>query len=184
MSQPDFADMPIEELVPAACAKIQDFPKEGILFYDVTTLFADPVAFRRCVDELTDRFAGRFDIVAGVEARGFLMAAAMAYKAGTGVMTVRKAGKLPRDTFTKEYQLEYGSAAIEIHKEDIPAGTRVLIVDDLLATGGTLAAAVHLMHQAKLEVAGVGVFLELEGLGGREAIGSGLRVESLAVASE
>lgn len=177
-------DLPIAELVPAACAKIPDFPKPGILFYDVTTLFADPQAFRRCVDELADRFAGEFDIVAGVEARGFLIASAIAYKAGTGVMTVRKAGKLPRDTYTKDYELEYGSAAIEIHKDDIPAGTRVLIVDDLLATGGTLAAAVNLMHQASLTVAGVGAFLELDGLGGREAIGADHRVESLAVVSE
>ncbi len=98
-------------------------------------------------------------------------------------MTVRKAGKLPRDTFTKEYELEYGSAAIEIHRDDIAAGTRVLLVDDLLATGGTLSAAVNLMGQAKLEVAGVGVFLELAGLGGREAIGLP-RVEALATVFE
>ncbi|MDO4917708.1 MAG: adenine phosphoribosyltransferase [Rothia sp. (in: high G+C Gram-positive bacteria)] len=175
--------LPIEEMVPAACAQIRDYPNPGILFYDVTTLFANAEAFRRCIDELADRFEGTFDIVAGVEARGFLMASAIAYKAGTGVMTVRKAGKLPRDTYMREYQLEYGSAAIEIHKDDFEPGTRVLIVDDLLATGGTLAAAVHLMHQASLEVAGVGVFLELEGMGGREAIDAA-HIESLAVVSE
>lgn len=183
MIKPVDSNLPIEKMVPAACAQIQDFPKPGILFYDVTTLFANPEVFKRCIDELDDRFEGQFDIVAGVEARGFLIAAAIAYKAGTGVMTVRKAGKLPRDTYTKEYELEYGSAAIEIHKEDIPAGTRVLIVDDLLATGGTLAAAVNLMEQASLEVAGVGVFLELDGLGGREAIGPH-RTETLSVVSE
>ena len=183
MISSDLQNLSIRDAVPAACAQIQDFPKPGILFYDVTTLFANPQVFRRCIDELTEHFAGTFDIVAGVEARGFLLASAIAYSAGTGVMTVRKAGKLPRDTYTKEYELEYGSAAIEIHRDDIPAGTRVLIVDDLLATGGTLAAAVNLMDQAQLKVAGVGVLLELEGLGGREAIGPHL-VESLSIVSE
>ncbi|MDO4252898.1 MAG: adenine phosphoribosyltransferase [Rothia sp. (in: high G+C Gram-positive bacteria)] len=183
MIKPVCLDLPLAQLVPAACAQIQDFPRPGILFYDVTTLFAQPQVFKRCIDELADRFSGRFDIVAGVEARGFLIAAALAYRAGTGVMTVRKAGKLPRDTFSKEYELEYGSAAIEIHRDDIAAGTRVLLVDDLLATGGTLSAAVNLMGQAKLEVAGVGVFLELAGLGGREAIGLP-RVEALATVFE
>lgn len=98
-------------------------------------------------------------------------------------MTVRKASKLPRDTYTKDYELEYGSAAIEIHRDDIPAGTRVLIVDDLLATGGTLAAAVNLMGQASLAVAGVGVLLEIDGLGGREAL-AGQRIETLSTVSE
>lgn len=177
------AELPVEQMVPAACAQIHNFPKPGILFYDVTTLFANPQVFRRCIDELADRFAGEFDIVAGVEARGFLIASAIAYKAGTGVMTVRKAGKLPRDTYTKDYELEYGSAAIEIHRDDIPAGTRVLIVDDLLATGGTLAAAVNLMGQASLTVAGVGVLLEIDGLGGREAL-AGQRIETLSTVSE
>ncbi|MFW0108185.1 adenine phosphoribosyltransferase [Rothia sp. P6271] len=183
MHQNVSADMPIDELIPAACAQIPDYPKEGILFYDVTTLFAHPEVFKRSIDELVHRFKGTFDIVAGVEARGFLMASAIAYAAGTGVMTVRKAGKLPRDTFTKEYELEYGSAAIEIHRDDIPAGTRVLIVDDLLATGGTLAAAAFLMEQAQLKVAGIGVLLELDGLGGREAIGN-YTIEALSTVTE
>lgn len=183
MIKPVDSALPLEEQIPAACAQIQDYPKEGILFYDVTTLFANPEVFRRAIDELAARFEGQFDIVAGVEARGFLMASALAYIAGTGVMTVRKAGKLPRDTYMKEYELEYGLAAIEIHKEDIPAGTRVLLVDDLLATGGTLEAATHLMKMADLEVAGIGVLLELDGLGGRELL-AGNRVEALALVSE
>ncbi|MBM7051240.1 adenine phosphoribosyltransferase [Rothia sp. ZJ932] len=170
-------------MVPAACAQIQDFPHEGILFYDVTTLFANPVVFARSIDALAECFEGTFDIVAGVEARGFLMAAALAYKTGTGVMTVRKAGKLPRDTFQAEYTLEYGTAAIEIHKEDVPAGTRVLILDDILATGGTVEAAVSLMEQASLDVTGIGFLLELDGLGGRAKMG-GHRVEALALVSE
>lgn len=182
MTSANLHKLSIQDAVPAACEQIQDYPKAGILFYDVTTLFADAEVFRRCIDELAERFEGTFDIVAGVEARGFLMAAAIAYKVGTGVMTVRKAGKLPRDTYMREYQLEYGSAAIEIHRNDFAEGTRVLIVDDLLATGGTLAAAVHLMAQAKLEIAGVGALLELEGLGGREAIGNH-RIETLSAVS-
>lgn len=183
MIKPVDSSLPLSEQIPAACAQIPDFPKEGILFYDVTTLFANPQVFRASMEELTQRFEGQFDIVAGVEARGFLMASAIAYIAGTGVMTVRKAGKLPRDTYLKEYALEYGSAAIEIHKDDIAPGTRVLIVDDLLATGGTLEAATHLMKMADLEVAGIGVLLELDGLGGRELL-DGNRVEALALVSE
>lgn len=183
MIKPVDSSLPLEEQIPAACAQIQDYPKEGILFYDVTTLFANPQVFRASMEELAQRFEGQFDIVAGVEARGFLMASAIAYIAGTGVMTVRKAGKLPRDTYMKEYSLEYGQAAIEIHKDDIPAGSRVLIVDDLLATGGTLEAAAHLMEMADLKVAGIGVLLELEGLGGREIL-AGHCLEALSLVAE
>lgn len=177
------SSLPLSQRIPAACAQIPDYPHEGILFYDVTTLFADAEVFRAAMEELAQRFEGQFDIVAGVEARGFLMASAIAYIAGTGVMTVRKAGKLPRDTYMKEYSLEYGQAAIEIHKDDIPPGSRVLLVDDLLATGGTLEAATHLMKMAQLEVAGIGVLLELEGLGGRELL-AGHRLEALSLVSE
>lgn len=183
MIKPVDSSLPLEKQIPAACAQIQDFPHEGILFYDVTTLFANPEVFRRSIDELADRFEGTYDIVAGVEARGFLMAAALAYKTGKGVMTVRKAGKLPRDTFQQEYTLEYGTAAIEIHKEDFEPGTRVLILDDILATGGTVEAAVSLIGQANLEVAGIGFLLELDGLGGRARL-EGQRVESLALVAE
>lgn len=173
----------LAELIPASCTQIPNYPHPGILFYDLTTLFANPQVFHASMEELVRRFEGQFDIVAGVEARGFLMASAIAYIAGTGVMTVRKAGKLPRDTYMKEYSLEYGQAAIEIHKDDIPAGSRVLIVDDLLATGGTLEAATHLMEMADLKVAGIGVLLEVEGLGGREIL-AGHRLEALSMVAE
>ena len=170
---------PIEQLIPAACATIPNYPHEGILFYDVTTLFANAEVFKACIDELATRFEGQFDVVAGVEARGFLLASALAYATGTGIMTVRKAGKLPRE----KYALEYGSAAIEIHCNDFAPGTRVLLLDDLLATGGTLVAAAKLVERANLKVAGVGALLELEGLGGREAL-DGYRLETLSLVSE
>ena len=174
---------PIEQLIPAACATIPNYPHEGILFYGVTTLFANAEVFKACIDELAARFEGQFDVAAGVEARGFLLASALAYATGTGIMTVRKAGKLPRETYREEYALEYGSAAIEIHCNDFAPGTRVLLLDDLLATGGTLVAAAKLVERANLKVAGVGALLELEGLGGREAL-DGYRLEMLSLVSE
>ena len=183
MSVPASEATPIEQRIPAACATIQDYPHEGILFYDVTTLFANPEVFKACIDELAHRFEGEFDVVAGVEARGFLLASALAYATGKGIMTIRKAGKLPRETYREEYALEYGTAAVEIHCSDFAPGTRVLILDDILATGGTLEAAVKLVERAKLKVAGVAALLELEGLGGRDAL-AGYRVETLSLVSE
>ena len=174
---------PIEQLIPAACDTIPNYPHEGILFYDVTTLFANAEVFKACIDELATRFGGQFDVVAGVEARGFLLASALACATGTGIMTVRKAGKLPRETYREEYALEYGSAAIEIHCNDFAPGTRVLLLDDLLATGGTLVSTAKLVERANLKVAGVGALLELDGLGGREAL-DGYRLETLSLVSE
>ena len=173
----------IQELIPAACATIQDYPHRGILFYDVTTLFANAEVFKAAIDEIAQLFAGTFDIVAGVEARGFLMASALAYATGKGIMTVRKAGKLPRETYREEYELEYGTAALEIHCHDFAPGTRVLLLDDILATGGTLEAAAKLIERANLRVAGIGALLELKGLGGREVLHQ-YRVETLSVVSE
>ena len=183
VSVPASEATPIEQRIPAACATIQDYPHEGILFYDVTTLFANPEVFKACIDELAHRFEGEFDVVAGVEARGFLLASALAYATGKGIMTIRKAGKLPRETYREEYALEYGTAAVEIHCSDFAPGTRVLILDDILATGGTLEAAVKLVERAKLKVAGVAALLELDGLGGRDAL-AGYRVETLSLVSE
>ena len=183
MSVPASEATPIEQRIPAACATIQDYPHEGILFYDVTTLFANPEVFKACIDELAHRFEGEFDVVAGVEARGFLLASALAYATGKGIMTIRKAGKLPRETYREEYALEYGTAAVEIHCSDFAPGTRVLILDDILATGGTPEAAVKLVERAKLKVAGVAALLELDGLGGRDAL-AGYRVETLSLVSE
>ncbi|GAB2758841.1 adenine phosphoribosyltransferase [Sinomonas soli] len=168
----------VGELLDRLCATVPDYPKPGIIFKDLTPAFADPQGLRAIVDAIVAPFVGQFDLVAGIEARGFLLAAAAAYATGTGVLTVRKAGKLPRETFLEEYALEYGTAALEVHTTDIPPGARVLVLDDVLATGGTVGAAVRLVGRCGGDVVGVGVVLELEGLGGREAL-AGHRVHSL-----
>ncbi|WP_416348819.1 adenine phosphoribosyltransferase [Microbacterium sp. STN6] len=152
-------------------ATIPDFPEPGILFRDLAPVFADAPAFRAITDELLERFEGRFDAVAGVEARGFVLAAAAAYASGTGLVIIRKPGKLPGNVLTERYDLEYGSAELQLEPGHLPAGSRVLILDDVLATGGTLAAAAHLTERAGYAVAGFGVVLELEGLGGRGRLG-------------
>ncbi|WP_449374641.1 adenine phosphoribosyltransferase [Arthrobacter psychrolactophilus] len=149
------------------CATVEDYPSEGIVFKDLTPVFADGPAFKTMVDAIVNAFDGSFDAVAGIEARGFLLAAAAAYATETGVITIRKAGKLPREVFAESYALEYGEATLELHKEDVPAGTRVLILDDVLATGGTIGAAAALLERSGAVVAGVGVVLEIEGLPGR-----------------
>lgn len=148
----------------------QDFPQPGILFRDIAPLLADAQAFRATIDALIEPFAGQFDLVAGVEARGFVLAGAAAAIAGTGVLPIRKAGKTPQPAAQMTYDLEYGTATIEVGA-DIPAGARVLVVDDVLATGGTLHAAHGLVEQLGGIVAGTGVLLEIEGLGGRAALG-------------
>lgn len=162
------------------CAIVPDYPQEGVSFKDLTPVFADPTGLKRIVDELVERFAGQFDIVAGLEARGFVLAAAAAYATGTGMLTIRKAGKLPREVFRDDYTLEYGTASLEIHKDEIPAGTRVLILDDVLATGGTVGSAARLIELAGGVVAGVGVVLELADLGGRGSL-RGRHIESLQI---
>lgn len=171
-------DETVEARINRLCATVPDYPKPGITFRDLTPVFADGDTLRAVVDALIEPFEGQFDAVAGVEARGFLLAAAAAYASGTGVITVRKAGKLPRAVYTESYDLEYGKAALELHQDDIPAGCRVLILDDVLATGGTLAAASRLFARAEVNVAGYGVVLELGELHGRAAL-AGHRVRSL-----
>lgn len=148
---------------------IPDYPSPGIQFRDITPLLADAAALRAVIDALIAPFAGTFDVVAGVEARGFLLAAAAAIAADTGVVPVRKAGKLPRPAAAVVYALEYGHATIEVH-DDLPRGTRVLLVDDVLATGGTLAAAHGLFAAVGARVTGTAVLLELEALGGRQVL--------------
>ncbi|MEN2745928.1 adenine phosphoribosyltransferase [Sinomonas halotolerans] len=160
------------------CATVPDYPQPGVSFKDLTPVFADAGALRAVVDAVIEPFAGTFDLVAGVEARGFLLAGAAAYATGTGMLTVRKAGKLPRTVYAEDYALEYGTATLEVHTTDIPAGARVLILDDVLATGGTVGAAARLVERCGARVAGVGVVLELEGLGGRGAL-AGRHVHSL-----
>jgi adenine phosphoribosyltransferase len=149
---------------------IPDYPRAGILFSDITPLMADAAALRTTIDALIAPFAGSFDVVAGVEARGFLLAGAVAIAAGVGLVPVRKAGKLPRPAASVSYTLEYAEATIEVH-DDLAPGTRVLLVDDVLATGGTLVAAQRLFAELGQIVVGTAVMLELEALGGRALVG-------------
>lgn len=141
-----------------------------MLFRDITPLLADADALRATTEAIIEPFAGQFDVIAGIEARGFLIAGAAAIAAGTGLIPIRKSGKLPRPAASVDYVLEYGTATIEMH-DDLPAGSRVLLIDDVLATGGTLAAGRELIERLGSEVAGISVLFEIDGLGGRDAIG-------------
>ncbi|WP_353826391.1 adenine phosphoribosyltransferase [Agromyces sp. SYSU T0242] len=169
----------VRDLVESRLAMIPDFPEPGVVFRDLTPVFADGPAFHALSEALTAPFSGRFDHLAGLEARGFLLAGAASALCGAGVLPVRKAGKLPRTTIREEYALEYGTAAFEVHEGELPAGSRVLIVDDVLATGGTVEAAARLIERAGWQVAGVTVAIELEALGGRARIGDAYEVRSL-----
>lgn len=150
---------------------IPDFPKAGILFKDITPVLADPHALREIVDALTLR-AGEMqpDLIVGIESRGFLFGAPMAYNLGVGLTPVRKVGKLPYETISHEYTLEYGTSTLEMHVDAVQPGQRVVIVDDLLATGGTAAAAGHLVEQLGGTVAGYCFMVELAFLAGRERL--------------
>ncbi len=169
---------PVQTPDPAALARaesliavIPDYPQPGILFRDIMPLLADAAALRVTIDALIEPFAGTYDVVAGIEARGFLLAGAAAMTAGVGLIPIRKAGKLPRPAASVSYALEYGTAEIEAH-DDMPHGSRVLLLDDVLATGGTIAAARTLVERLGGSVAGTAVLLELDGLGGRAVAGS------------
>ncbi len=147
---------------------VPDFPKAGILFYDVTTLLRDAEGFRLAIDALATPHVGKgIDLVVGVESRGFILGAAVADRLGAGFVPVRKVGKLPGRTIRATYELEYGTDSLEMHDDAIAAGQRVLIVDDLLATGGTAKATVDLVQQGGGSVVGVSVLIELVELGGR-----------------
>ncbi|UCG52978.1 MAG: adenine phosphoribosyltransferase [Candidatus Latescibacterota bacterium] len=147
---------------------IPDFPKPGILFRDITPLLLDPKAYRQTVDILRNRYEDqKIDKIVAVESRGFLFASPIAYQLGAGFIPLRKPGKLPYETIKESYALEYGEAALEIHKDAIQQGDRVLILDDLLATGGTAAAAVSLVKRLGGEVVEVCFLIELKPLGGR-----------------
>ena len=149
---------------------IPDYPSPGILFRDITLLLSDAAALRATTEALVAPFAGTFDVVAGVEARGFTLAGAAAITAGVGFVPIRKAGKLPRPAASVDYALEYGTARIEMH-DDQPAGTRILLIDDVLATGGTLAAGREIIEHLGYTVAGISVLFEIDALGGRDRIG-------------
>jgi adenine phosphoribosyltransferase len=157
----------VATLVAARVRDVPDFPTPGVLFRDLSPLLADPAAFGAVADLIAGRHRGAADLVAGLEARGFLLAGAVGYAAGLGVVLVRKAGKLPAPTVGASYVLEYGEATIEVPAAAFAAARRVLLVDDVLATGGTLLAAVDLVRRAGGEVAGVSVILDLAALGGR-----------------
>ncbi|MFG2950048.1 adenine phosphoribosyltransferase [Streptomyces adustus] len=162
---------------------VEDYPEQGVMFKDITPLLADPVAFTALTETLAEiaRRTGATKIV-GLEARGFILGAPVAVSAGVGFIPVRKAGKLPGATLSQSYDLEYGSAEIEVHAEDLSAQDRVLIVDDVLATGGTAEAAIQLVRRAGAEVAGAAVLMELGFLAGRprlEAALDGAPLEAL-----
>jgi adenine phosphoribosyltransferase len=160
---------------------IPDYPKPGIMFRDITTLLGDARAFRRAVDELVQPFAGaKIDKVAGVEARGFIMGGAVAHQLSAGFIPLRKRGKLPHKTIAVEYALEYGVDAIEMHVDAFVAGERVMLVDDLIATGGTAEAAINLLRQGGAEVVAAGFVIDLPELGGADRIRAmGVPVSSL-----
>ena len=158
---------------------VPDFPKPGIVFKDITTLTKDPAGLRATVDAMADRYAdANVDLVVGIESHGFVFGAAVAYRMGVGFVPARKPGKLPAETVRAEYKLEYGSDAIEIHRDAISRGQRVLIVDDLLATGGTAAAAAELVEELGGEIVAFAFLIDLTFLNGRDKLG-GYEVFSL-----
>jgi adenine phosphoribosyltransferase len=167
--------MDIKDLV----RTIPNYPKDGIMFRDITTLLEHPVGFRRSVDELVQPFAGSdLTRVAGIEARGFILGGAVAHQLSVGFVAVRKKGKLPWQTISIEYELEYGTDEVEIHIDSVEPGDRILIIDDLIATGGTAAAATQLVRDAGGKVAGASFIVDLPDLGGRarlEAMGVEVR---------
>jgi adenine phosphoribosyltransferase len=150
---------------------IQDFPKKGILFKDITTLLKDPRAFRQSIDQLTELVrVHRPDVVIGMESRGFIFAAPIAYLLQAGFVPVRKLGKLPGEVISTEYDLEYGTNTLELHLDAVGRGARVLIVDDLLATGGTVSATIELVERLEGEVVAVAFLVELTALKGRDRL--------------
>ncbi|HFQ81547.1 MAG TPA: adenine phosphoribosyltransferase [Desulfobacterales bacterium] len=157
--------MPIKSLI----RSIPDYPKKGIMFRDITTLIKEPVGFRLVIDNLTQRYINGevdYDIIVGIEARGFIMGGALSYTLGKGFAPIRKAGKLPADVYSQEYALEYGTDSIEIHQDALKAGARVLLVDDLLATGGTALAAAALVEKLGATVAEMAFIVNLPDVGG------------------
>ncbi len=153
--------------------EVPDFPKKGILFYDITTLLRDKTGFAQLIDLFSEHYIGKnIDLILGMEARGFIFGPALAYRLNAGFVPVRKPGKLPAATCRVEYELEYGSNALEMHKDAIEQGQRVLIVDDLLATGGTAEATAKLAKSLGAEIAGLAFVIELDFLKGRQRLGA------------
>lgn len=168
------------ELVKDKIRAIKDFPVEGIVFRDITTAIKDKEAFREMINFLTEKFIDKgIDYVAVVESRGFIFGSALAYNINAGCVLIRKPGKLPADTISEEYSLEYGTDKLEIHKDAIEEGKKVVVIDDLLATGGTVGAACKLLTKAGADVKAVAFIIELPELGGRKNLPSDVEVISM-----
>jgi adenine phosphoribosyltransferase len=169
MHQPQIDCDSLKQLV----REVPDFPKPGILFYDITTLLKDKLGFAKLIDSLTEYYINKdIDLVIGIEARGFIFGPALAYRLNAGFVPVRKPKKLPAETVRWTYELEYGSDTLEIHKDAIAPGQRIIIVDDLLATGGTAKATAELASSLGGEICGLGFAIELDFLKGREKLGN------------
>lgn len=154
---------------------VPDYPKKGIMFRDITTLIKDPVGFRLVIDNLTQRYIEgnvKFDVIVGIESRGFIIGGALAYTLGKGFVPIRKKGKLPAEKISHEYELEYGTDIIEIHKDAIKKGTKVLLIDDLLATGGTALASAALIEKLGGAVSEMAFIVDLPDVGGRKKLES------------
>ncbi len=173
--------MPTKKTVQDYIRTIVDFPHEGIMFRDVTTLFAEPRGFRMAVDQLLHPYAGEeIDAVVGLEARGFILGGAIAHQLSTGFVPIRKKGKLPGATLSEAYTLEYGEAIVEIHDDALKPGQRVLLVDDLLATGGTAEAGIKLVERLGAQIMGCAFVIDLPDLGGRAKLEAmGMEVHAL-----
>lgn len=169
----------VEEILRERIRSIPDYPKKGVVFRDITPMLKDANAFSACVDELVKRFSGeKIDYVVGIEARGFIIGAAIAHTMHIGFVPIRKKGKLPYKKVSKDYELEYGEETIEVHEDGVERGSRVLVVDDLLATGGTARASAELLEGLGAKIVGFAFVVELTDLKGREKLG-GSRVVSL-----
>jgi adenine phosphoribosyltransferase len=177
----DATATPLDHDIKSAIRTIPDYPKPGIMFRDITTLLGDTRAFRRTIDELVNPYAGlKVDKIAGIEARGFIVGGAMAHQLSAGFVPIRKKGKLPHQVVSIAYALEYGSDEIEIHADALVAGERVVLVDDLIATGGTATAAVELLRRIGAEVVACCFVVDLPDLGGAERLRAmGVEVRSL-----
>lgn len=163
----------MNESLLATIRSVPDFPKKGIIFRDITTLLKNATAFSSAVDMLYDRYKGsQVQKVVGIESRGFIVGSVLAYRLGVGFVPIRKPGKLPAPTFRQDYALEYGTDAIEIHKDALARGERVLLHDDLLATGGTMGAACKLVEQLGGTIVGISFLIELSFMNGRKNLGS------------
>jgi adenine phosphoribosyltransferase len=172
--------MPLKDLISAKVRDVPDYPQPGVMFKDITPLLGDGQAFAAVVGALAEGY-GPVDKVVGIEARGFILAASVACRLGAGFVPVRKQGRLPAPTYAESYDLEYGSATIEVHRDAFSPGERVLIVDDVLATGGTARASMELARRGGAEVIGIAVILELTFLGGRAKLPAGSLRSLLAV---